>query len=87
MQKMVMLALLVLLIGAAEARIPQKGDYLMVISHDETEILTGNVTDVWGEFLCLNCTEITRDAGNSTIYKQPVDMCISLDRVGGLIWY
>jgi hypothetical protein len=88
MQKMIMLILFVLLAGSVDARIPQRGDYLMVISHDETELLTGNVTDVWGNFLCLNCTEVTKVESNlTTANKRPVDICISMENIGGLVWY
>lgn len=92
-----LILLALLMVSGAEARLPQVGDHVNIISVQGSDNigLLGNITDISGSLICLNCTASARLVTNDTTSKEewftlpivkPFDMCISQGSICSLTW-
>ena len=84
--KITTLAILVLiLIGAANARIPQKGDIVSIMTTDD-RLFRGIVENLGDGLLCINCTDESTAAGRYSANTPAVEMCLGIGCIESLLW-
>jgi len=87
--KIFVLAILVLLlIGAANARIPQKGDHVQIITTTgpSVSVSDGYIEDITDSLLCMSC-EYSETVGSSGEPNRTVhDICIGMGSIVQLQW-
>lgn len=82
-----MLMLIVCLLGACDARMPQKGDHVMLSVTFGSSVLTynGNITDIGNELIVINATDAY--LSGSTMYDWiPKDIAIGIGSIVSLTW-
>lgn len=82
-----LLMLVVCLLGACDARLPQKGDRVVVSTMLGTSALVywGNITDIGDGFLVMNATEAVL-AGSTDENWEPKDVAIGIGSITSLVW-
>src|SRR5271157_5429898 len=89
----VLMLLAVCLMSFADARMPQKNDYVQIHTQQGTasETYIGNITDIGNGLICLNATGYSLSvpgAGTETnLTYGPVDICIGTGQIGALSWF
>lgn len=91
-----------LLFSLADARFPQKGDHVQVLTNSgkiNVHVYEGNITDIRDGLLCMNCTSATtqyvgeHSSGMDDIsgmwymdFYTPCDVCIGVGQIIALVW-
>jgi len=97
-----MLCIIFLLFISVDARIPQKGDHVQVLTTSgkvNVHVYEGNITDIREGLLCMNCTHAsTQDVGKYASgmdeiagmwymdFYPPCDVCIGTGQIIALVW-
>jgi hypothetical protein len=87
MLKMVLLLSVLLLLPAANARLPQVGDHVGVAVNTGTAITTyqGEITDIKDGLLCLKLEAFGTSKGTSP--GEDRDICVGIGSINLLSWY
>ena len=103
MKTLVSLLCVVLLLSfCVDARMPQKGDHVQVLTNSgkvNVHVYEGNVTGISDGLLCMNCTKATTQAigeyasGMDEIagmwfmdFYPPCDVCIGTGQIIAIVW-
>jgi len=96
-----LLCFVALLSFCVDARVPQKGDHVQVLTNSgkiNVHVYEGNITDISDGLLCMNCTQANTEAGTKYRYLDdiegmwsmdfypPCDICIGTGQIIALIW-
>lgn len=96
------LCVLFLLFTCVDARMPQKGDHVQVLTTSgkvNVNVYEGNITGISDGLLCMNCTQATtQDVGEYASgmdgiegmwlmdFYPPCDVCIGTGQIIALVW-
>ncbi len=81
-----LLVLIVCLIGASDARLPQRGDYVRIgVTYGISAVeYWGTITDIGDGIIVINST--AADLGNGLHYWGPIDVAIGIGSIVRLQW-
>ena len=86
------MALVVLFCALADAREPEKGDYVRIHQqwdNDSIEVYEGNITDICDGMICMDCMNIFTIENHRSIYPDyvyPLEICMGLENILSLSW-
>ncbi len=86
---LIIIVLMLLALGVADARLPQVGDKVRIATTDHGVSFEGTITDMGDGLICLSCTYYNPNyffVEGERASNIPLDVCIGVGSIVGLTW-